>query len=439
MLDVVEELFQQGVELHKSGKVEVASQLYTAVLKAQPEHPDANHNMGVLAVGVGNIQEALPFFEAALDANADTAQFWLSYIDALINVERMADAQAVFDQAKNNGAQGNGFDQLEQRLNVPDQEPLETSTAALEGHQDQPNILDSLKLDQALRLAKKKAKEGLAEEAQRIYQDILVRFPKNKRAIDGIKALAGGPVGKAFKVQDPPQYQLQSLIDLYSQGLLQQTLEQAAVLLRQFPSSSVLYNICGAAYKGLGQLDTAIEAYNKAVAIKPNNAEAYYNIGNVFKSQGKLEEAIEAYNKAVGIKPDDAEAYLNMGVALREQGKLEKAIEAYNKVLALKPDYADAYYNMGNALEEQGKLEEAIEAYNKALTLKPDYTEAYSNMGVALKDQGKLEEAIEAYNKALAIKPDDAEAYLNMGVALREQGKLEKGYRGLQKSTSTQA
>ena len=191
MLDVVEELFQQGVELHKSGKVEVASQLYTAVLKAQPEHPDANHNMGVLAVGVGNVQEALPFFEAALDANADTAQFWLSYIDALINVERMADAQAVFDQAKNNGAQGDGFDQLEQRLNVPDQEPLETSTAALEGHQDQPNILDTLK------------------EAQRIYQDILVKFPKNKRAIDGIKALAGGPVGKAFKVQDPPQDQLQ--------------------------------------------------------------------------------------------------------------------------------------------------------------------------------------------------------------------------------------
>ena len=86
MLDVVEELFQQGVELHKSGKVEVASQLYTAVLKAQPEHPDANHNMGVLAVDVGKVQEALPFFEAALEANADTAQFWLSYIDALINV-----------------------------------------------------------------------------------------------------------------------------------------------------------------------------------------------------------------------------------------------------------------------------------------------------------------------------------------------------------------
>ena len=134
-------------------------------------------------------------------------------------------------------------------------------------------------------------------------------------------------------------------------------------------------------------------------------------MGNALQEQGKLEEAIEAYNKALAIKPDYADAYNNMGVTLQDQGKLEEAIEAYNKALAIKPDYAEAYNNMGVTLKEQGKLEEAIEAYNKALAIKPDYADAYNNMGVALQDQGKLEEAIEAYNKALAIKPDYAEAY----------------------------
>ena len=76
----------KGIELHKSGKVEVAAQLYSVVLKEQPDHPDANHNMGVLAVGIGKIQEALPFFETALEANADVAQFWVSYIDTLMRV-----------------------------------------------------------------------------------------------------------------------------------------------------------------------------------------------------------------------------------------------------------------------------------------------------------------------------------------------------------------
>ncbi|MDA9813374.1 tetratricopeptide repeat protein, partial [Planktomarina temperata] len=129
------------------------------------------------------------------------------------------------------------------------------------------------------------------------------------------------------------------------------------------------------------------------------------------KDQGKLDEAIEAYKKALAIKPDYADAYNNMGNALKDQGKLEEAIEAYNKALAIKPDYAEAYNNMGIALKDKGKLEEAIKAYNKALAIKPDYTEAYNNLGATLQDQGKLEEAIKAYNNALAIKPDFADAH----------------------------
>jgi len=99
-------------------------------------------------------------------------------------------------------------------------------------------------------------------------------------------------------------------------------------------------------------------------------------MGFTLHEQGKLEKAIEAYNKALAIKPDYAQAYYNLGNALHEQGKLEEAIEAYNKALAIKPDYAQAYYNMGITLQEQGKLEEAIEAYNKSLAIKPDYAAA---------------------------------------------------------------
>ena len=291
-----------------------------------------------------------------------------------------------------------------------------------------------LKLDDALKLAKKTLKEGSAEEAKRIYQDILRRFPANKKAKIGLKALSGSPVGKGQKVLDPPQDQQQLLINLYSQGQLQQALDQVKILLEQFPHSPVLFNIQGAVLKGLGQLELSIEAYSKALAIKPKNADAYINMGNTLKDQGKLEKAIEAYNKALTIKPNNADAYINMGITLKDQGELEEAIEAYNKALAIKPDYAEAHYNMGNALKDQGKLEEAIEAYNKALAIKPKNADAYINMGNALKDQGELEKAIEAYNKALAIKPNNADAHNNMGNALKDQGKLEKAIEAYNKA-----
>ena len=100
----VDQALKQGVEAHTAGNAQEAERYYTAILKAQPKHPDANHNMGVLAVDVGKIQEALPFFKKALEVNTKVAQFWVSYIDALIKLGKPNDAKIVFDEAKSNGA-----------------------------------------------------------------------------------------------------------------------------------------------------------------------------------------------------------------------------------------------------------------------------------------------------------------------------------------------
>ena len=114
----IDQALQQGVEAHKAGNVQEADRLYTAILKAQPKHPDANHNMGILAVGVGKVKEALPFFQTALETNPNITQFWLSYIDALIKMNRLVEAKAVLDQAKSKGAEGDGFEKIELQLNA---------------------------------------------------------------------------------------------------------------------------------------------------------------------------------------------------------------------------------------------------------------------------------------------------------------------------------
>ena len=112
----LDQALQKGIEAHKAGKAQDADRYYTAILKANPKHPDANHNMGVLAVGIGKVQEALPFFKTALEANSNTAQFWLSYIDALIKLNQLDEAQAVFEQAKEKGQKGDDFDRREEQL-----------------------------------------------------------------------------------------------------------------------------------------------------------------------------------------------------------------------------------------------------------------------------------------------------------------------------------
>ena len=162
----LEQALQKGIEAHKAGKVQEADRYYTAILKVNPKHSDANHNMGILAVGVGKIEAALPFFKTALETNPSIAQYWLSYIDTLIKLDRIVDAKAVLDQAKSTGLKGKSFDQLELRLNTSS---VEVKKETKEDIPTPPNILDELKLDQALKLAKKKIKDGLSEEAKKIY------------------------------------------------------------------------------------------------------------------------------------------------------------------------------------------------------------------------------------------------------------------------------
>ena len=306
----LDQALQKGVEAHKAGKVQEADQYYTAILKANPKHPEANHNMGVLGVGFGKVEQAIPFFKNAVEANSNIAQFWLSYIDALIKIDRITDAKAVLQEAKQKGATGDAFDKIELQLNNSSVEFLNQTKKDIP---TEANILDQLKLDKALKLANKKVKDGLRQEAKKIYQDILKKFPKNKGALSGIKTLAR------------------------------------------------TYNSMAITLKEQGKLEEAIEAYTKALSIEPHYAEACYNMGITLQKQGKLEEAIEAYNKALSIKPDYAKSYLNMGVTLHYQGKLNRAIDAYNKALSIDPDFADGYFNLSFAKLKTEQWQHGIE------------------------------------------------------------------------------
>ena len=163
-----------------------------------------------------------------------------------------------------------------------------------------------LSVDQALSKAKSHAKKGKIHEAQRLYEDVLQAFPKNKRAQQGLAALDKHKQPNA--TQSPPQEAINQLINLYNQGQFAATVEQAQALTRHYPNALVIWNILGGAAAKTGQIDQAINAFKRAIAIKPDYATAHYNMGSVLRDQGKPEEAIEAYKKALSLKPDYAEA-----------------------------------------------------------------------------------------------------------------------------------
>ena len=114
----IEQVLQEAVEAHKAGKLQDAERLYRAILQAQPKHPDANHNLGVLAVSSNKTEAAIPLFKIALEANPNQGQFWLSYVDALIKEKQFDNAMNVLEQGKNRGLAGEKVDILQSQLKV---------------------------------------------------------------------------------------------------------------------------------------------------------------------------------------------------------------------------------------------------------------------------------------------------------------------------------
>ncbi len=112
----VDQALQQAVEAHKVGKLQDAEALYRAIMQVQPKHPDANHNLGVIAVSLNKSKLALPLFKTALEANPNQGQFWLSYVDALIKEKQFEEAKSLLEQGKKRGLAGEKVDALEAQL-----------------------------------------------------------------------------------------------------------------------------------------------------------------------------------------------------------------------------------------------------------------------------------------------------------------------------------
>ena len=161
----------------------------------------------------------------------------------------------------------------------------------------------------------------------------------------------------------------------------------------------------------------AITAYNEAIRLQPDFANAYVNKGLAKEKLGQYESAIMDYSSAIEIDPTLAGAYNNRGSAQRKLGQHFLALEDLNTAIQLDPHYVKAYVNRGNAKNSLGHPNEALEDFDTALDLDPSSAEAYNNRGIAKAALMQLPDAIKDFDISIELNPELANAYYSRGIA----------------------
>ena len=130
-------------------------------------------------------------------------------------------------------------------------------------------------------------------------------------------------------------------------------------------------------------------------------------------------QALEAFQQAVKLDPDLAEAHFRVGLthdALGQEQDAEvaykKAVEVYKKYLAIEgnEDDAEAHYNLGQTYSGLHLYSEAVREYRQATRLKPDDPAIYYDLGLALMRLAQYDEAANAFSKSLELDPENYRA-----------------------------
>jgi Tfp pilus assembly protein PilF/peroxiredoxin len=175
----------------------------------------------------------------------------------------------------------------------------------------------------------------------------------------------------------------------------------------------------------------AVVAFDRAAQANPT-ASTLYRLGTLLAKSRDTERARAAFERALTLEPDLAEANNDLGALVAQGGDVPAAIERFRAALASMPEYPDALNNLGYALLLSGRDEEARALYEKAIALQPDFPEALNNLGLLYGRGGDMVRAEAYFRDALTRRDTYGEAANNLALVLVATAQVDAAVRLLE-------
>ena len=174
-----------------------------------------------------------------------------------------------------------------------------------------------------------------------------------------------------------------------------------------------------------GDPDAARVHVERALAQRPQWAEAHQLLGLACADLERLEDAAVSLERALALRPENARTCANLGAVYRRRTMLPEAIAMYRRAAALDPAYVQAWRGLAETLQAAEQIEAALSAWRHWSDLLPDKAEAYSGLGWALARAGRWDEAESVLALAIVHERDDFHADALLAYVRRERGDIE--------------
>jgi tetratricopeptide (TPR) repeat protein len=180
----------------------------------------------------------------------------------------------------------------------------------------------------------------------------------------------------------------------------------------------------GIAYFHLIKPLRAIDQFNKASKIEPENENIYYNRARVYLSNNRVDEAVLDLNQSILLNNKFAKAFDARAEAKLRLNQLDAAITDCSNAIELLPELESAWFTRSKAYLFKGEIERALSDLNVVIDLHPDFAPALTNRALVFLYLGKYIEAISDLNKAIDLDQQLIDTYNDMAKTVYAMGQF---------------
>jgi protein O-GlcNAc transferase len=438
------ELLARGATLHEAGDFLSAEANYMQILQEQPNHPEANHNLAILFTLQGKLECALDHLKICLNASPNVNLFWATYIDVLVKLGRISDAQKLLNSAKDNGLWHPSMQKFEEHIASLHFKPSENDFSQLE------KLIASNEINTARQVCSNLIKKFPG--SGRLNHYLGQCFLKGNDIISSINAyekvvqfspnwylgfMMLGHLNLLKKNENEAIENFKQAINLKPDDAEARLILVDLLLERKDSGTAIHYledtlkdnitcsrYLCALAksYEIGENIDSAIDFYERAFAVDANNLAILNKIGGLHWKNNKPNDAAIAFERAIEIDPCCTSAVLNIAFLMCGLGDYLGALKKCNDLLELRPNFIDAELVKGKIFIEAKNFSEAEKSFKKVYKISPTCSEAWEGLGDCLYGSGDAAGAVRKYKAAAKLNPKSFKSFLQLGLIRMQKG-----------------